>query len=76
MGTKRVWLEKDYGEWQMWGRLVENILSAQGEVGGGEGGALRKGADGKQHTKDNEAGLPVVPWLVTSQLPLQAWFHP
>lgn len=59
----------------MWGRLVENILSAQGEVGGG-GGALRKGADGKQHTKDNEAGfLPGGPMAKTlSQLPLQvAW---
>lgn len=42
----------------MWGRLVENLLSAQGEVGGVEGGALRKGADGEQHTKDNEAGPP------------------
>ena len=60
-GRKRVWLEKDYGEWQMWGWLVENILSAQGEVAGwglGGGWALRKGADGEQHTKDNEAGPP------------------
>lgn len=39
----------------MWGTLVENTLLAQGVAGGG---ALRKGADGEQHTRDNEAGLP------------------
>ena len=39
----------------MWGRLVENTLLAQGVSGGG---ALRKGADGEQHSTDNEAGLP------------------
>ena len=54
-GRKWVWLEKDYEEWQMWGRLVENTLLAQGVAGGG---ALRKGADGEQHSTDNEAGLP------------------
>ena len=74
-GRKRVWLEKDYGEWQMWGWLVENILSAQGEVAGwglgGGGGHLERELMANSIQKTMRLDLPGGPAAKTSQLPLQ-----
>lgn len=58
----------------MWGRLVENLLSAQGEVGGWRGAHFERELMANSIQKTMRLDLPGGPMAKTSQLPLQvAW---